>query len=102
MKKRFFEITFRCDGFLTNDPTMSSDEARQKLSLPLVEPGAQLYLHEIDVGPGDAEGPTPVQPLESEVNPGEILEGGGTQWQANRDLPLKHPFGIPVAPPEVD
>ena len=81
---------------------MSSDEARQKLALPLVEPGAQLYLHEIDVGPGDAEGPTPVQPLESEVNPGEILEGGGTQWQANRDLPLKHPFGIPVAPPEVD
>ena len=34
--------------------------------------------------------------------PGKTLDGGGTEYQANRDLLMTQTVGVPVAPPEVD
>ena len=80
---------------------MSSDEAREKLALPNVAEGEQLYLYTLEVEPGDVRGPEPVHPKRSNVT-GEVLDGGGTEYQANHDLLMTQTVGVPVAPPEVD
>ena len=92
---------FEVDQFLTDDPTLGSDEAREKLALPNVPEGEQLYLYTLEVEPGDARGPSPVQPKRSNIT-GKMLDGGGTEYQANRDLLMTQTVGVPVAPPEVD
>ena len=92
---------FPMNGYLTDDPTMGSDEAREKLALPSVKAGEQLYLYEVPIEPGDVRGPEEVKPKQSDVT-NEMLDGGGREYQANRPLLMEQTTGVPVAPPEID
>jgi hypothetical protein len=82
-------------GYLTDDPAMTSQEARSKLALPNVAEEQQLYLYTLEIKPGDVTMPRPVAPKESNIT-GEVLPGGGTEYQATRPLPMSQGIGIPV------
>jgi hypothetical protein len=81
--------------YLTDDPTMSSQEARLKLALPTVAEGQKLYLYRLEVKSGDVTMPRPVEPKQSNITE-EVLPGGGTEYQATRPLPMFQVIGIPV------
>ena len=74
---------------------MSSEEARQRLALPSVDEGQQLYLYTLTVDEGDVTPPRTVDPLTTEKT-GELLPGGGTEYVTTKPIPQPQREGVPV------